>query len=163
MKPSPTVIRKHLRYVKSTGQLWWRLPKNGRRMNRPTGAIETNGYVCIGFDGKVYKAHILAWVIVKGRWPKKEMDHRDLNRANNKWKNLRLATHGQNQRNGRCYKNNTSGYKGVHFHPMTGRWTADINLNKKPIYLGIFDTPEEAAVVYNRAAKKYHGSFARTA
>jgi hypothetical protein len=133
-------------------------------MNCPAGSLcKTHGYVAIGFEGVIYKAHVLAWVIVKGRWPKKEMDHRNRKRADNRWKNLREATRGQNQRNKPCYKNNTSGMKGVHFHPMTGRWTADISLDKRPIYLGIFDTPKEAAAVYAQAARKYHREFARTA
>jgi HNH endonuclease/AP2 domain len=162
LRPTPTEIRKVLRYDRFTGLLWWRERASGRRLDRPAGTKNANGYIDIGYRGKVYKAHILAHVIVKGRWPKRELDHHNLIRNNNRWKNLRPATRGQNSQNRRCYKNNKTGIKGVHFHPLTGRFTADIQVNKKLMYLGIFDTPEEAAVVYNAANKKYHGKFART-
>jgi hypothetical protein len=32
--------------------------------------------------------------------------------------------------------------------------------NGKHIYLGYFATPEQAAKIYDKAAKKYHGEFA---
>lgn len=162
MRPMPKQVRKILRYDRITGLLWWRERASGRRMNRPAGSKSVNGYIDIGYNGKVYKAHILAYVIVKGRWPRKQIDHHDLVRSNNRWKNLRPASKGQNSQNRRCYKNNKSGVKGVHFHPLTGRFTADIQADKKPLYLGIFDAPEAASVAYNAAAKKYHGKFART-
>ncbi len=63
-------------------------------------------------------------------------------------------------------KNNTSGYKGVinvskHSRMKTRVWVASIKVNYKTIRLGYYETPEEAALAYNKAALKYHGVYAR--
>lgn len=88
------------------------------------------------------------------------IDHIDGNGLNNTRKNLRFATNKQNCSNSKISKNNTSGYKGVHFYTRTGRWQAFIHNDYKKIHLGYFDSPEDAARAYDRAAVRYHGEFA---
>jgi hypothetical protein len=133
-------------------------------MNRPLGCTYANGYIVVQFLQEFYGAHVLAWVIVKGRWPKREVDHRDTIKTNNKWKNLRSATRSQNRQNIAMYKSNKSGFKRVtRAKPGTNRWRAHIQINKKQYSLGTFDSPELAGAAYAKAAKKYFGEFARTA
>ena len=156
---SVKAVRKELRYDKLTGFLWWRKRASGRRMNRPAGSLN-HGYVRIRCGKNSYHAHALAWVIVKGRWPPSEIDHRDTVKNNNRWKNIRLATHSQNRQNIGAYKNNKSGSKRVVL--QDGRyWRADIQVDGKQRYLGIFDTKEQASAAYVMAAKKLHKQFAR--
>lgn len=75
---------------------------------------------------------------------------RQLDRVNNnkgyEISNCRWATVEEQALNKRVYTNNTSGYKGVSFHKGCGRWIAYINKNNKRIYLGYFDTLEEAVL-----------------
>lgn len=87
------------------------------------------------------------------------VDHIDNDPLNNVRSNLRLATNKDNVRNSRMRENNTSGYKGVFKHHK--RFRAQIKVDNKSIYLGVFDTPEEAHAAYCEAAVKYHGEFAR--
>jgi len=91
-------------------------------------------------------------------------DHEDLDKLNNQRNNLRRCTKRDNNRNRGLLRNNTSGYVGVYFMNDTPRakpWTTQIKVNYKSIYLGTFKNKIEAAKVYNQAAKKYFGEFAR--
>ena len=99
-----------------------------------------------------------------GEWPALEIDHINLDPADNRFCNLREATKAQNKRNTRKYCNNTSGTKGVfRMRYPNGRfkWRAQIGFNGNIKYLGSFDTIEEAAAVYTIAAKERFGEFAR--
>jgi hypothetical protein len=82
-----------------------------------------------------------------------EVDHEDRDGLNNQRYNLRVATHAQNGRNRRPHTNKTSGYKGVYWQKASGRWIVQIQL-------GSYDTAEEAARMYDEAARRYHGEFA---
>jgi HNH endonuclease len=87
------------------------------------------------------------------------VDHIDGNGLNNQRSNLRLATRRQNAHNRPKQANNQSGFKGISKHHR--RWKATIRANGKCIYLGLFKTAELAGAVYDQAALKFHGEFAR--
>lgn len=88
-----------------------------------------------------------------------DTDHIDGNGLNNQRDNLRVCTHAENRRNQGKQENNTSGYKGVVWDK--GKWRAEITVNRRKIRLGIFGDPEMAARAYDKAAKQYHGTFAK--
>lgn len=79
-----------------------------------------------------------------GEWPKGEVDHNNHESLDNRWDNLRDATHSQNQLNRKAnhkgYKNNASGINGVYRHSNGNRWVAEL----RGRYLGCFATKEEA-------------------
>ncbi len=89
----------------------------------------------------------------------KIVDHINRNPLDNRKKNLRLASRSQNNCNTSLYKNNTSGIKGVHFRKDNSKWTAYIQKKGNFIYLGQFDTKEEAIKARNEVTIKYHGRF----
>jgi hypothetical protein len=60
-------------------------------------------------------------------------------------------------------RNSKNKYKGVRFFPkiVSPRpWGAELYINKKRIWLGMFETEKEAAIAYNNGAKMYFGEYA---
>lgn len=90
------------------------------------------------------------------------VDHINCDPLDNRRENLRLATHAQNGKNKKLFKNNTSGYKGVYQEKKTGKWCSKIMADGKLHHLGTFATKEEAYAVYCDAAQKLHGEYANT-
>lgn len=119
-----------------------------------------SGYILIRLEGRLYRAHRLAWLYMTGEWPSEMIDHKDGDRANNRFINLRDARGGQNHHNGRMRKTNSSGYKGVSWSKGAEKWSAQIKVNWVKIHLGLFEDPYEAHKAYVSAAAKYHGEFA---
>ena len=118
-----------------------------------------NGYRNITVAGQRLYEHRVAWFYMTGDWPADMIDHKDLNRANNAWSNLREATNQNNMRNGSLRKDNKSGFKGVTWRPDQQRWRATIKFNGKQNHVGNFKTKEEAAAAYDAAALTYFGEF----
>jgi len=56
-------------------------------------------------------------------------------------------------------KDHSSQYLGVSFNNKTNKYTAQIGVKYKVIYLGSFDTEIKAAKVRDKATKKYLGKF----
>ena len=88
-------------------------------------------------------------------------DHVNGNGLDNRRANLREATQSQNSANRELSSSNTSGYKGVSWSRGTRKWVAQIGVNGRRIYLGLFADPAEGARAYNRAALEHFGEFAR--
>ncbi|CAN5951003.1 unnamed protein product [Sphagnum jensenii] len=96
-----------------------------------------------------------------------QADHRDRSKTlDNRKSNLRRSGYDQNGWNVEVKSNSTTGLKGVSPMPPSGssagKFRARIRVGGgKRIFLGIFDTPDEAKQAYDQAALKLHGEFAR--
>ncbi len=87
------------------------------------------------------------------------IDHINRNRLDCRKDNLRIATQQQNTMNRGMPKNNTSGYKGVHYSNTFHRYIAVIGLNNKSIYLGSSIDPVVCAQMYNCAVELLFGEY----
>lgn len=155
-------LKELLVYDHHTGSFFWRVTLTGHiQANREAGSWHHTGYRTIRIDNKNYQAHRLAWLYMTGKWPKGEIDHRDLNRGNNRFYNLRDVSKSINQHNGKAYKNNKKQLKGICWLKANKKWMAQIQKDKINHYLGLFDTPEDAHKAYCEAARKLYGSYAR--
>lgn len=154
-------LRELLDYNPATGIFRWRTPNRGRAKigQSVKGWNAGKGYLMVGLDFKRYYLHRLAWQYIHGESPT-ELDHINLDKHDNRISNLRKCNTSQN--GGNVYGRGKSGFKGVHFEKRTGRYYAAICKDYCQIYLGTFDTPEQAHAVYAVAAKNLFGQFART-
>ena len=91
--------------------------------------------------------------------PGEQVDHINGNKLDNRRSNLRICSHGENQMNSKLQKNNTTGFKGVRPHNVSGKFNARIGVGKKRKSLGYYNTAEEAHAAYCKAAKELHGEF----
>lgn len=117
------------------------------------------GYVGIRILGKNYFAHRVIWALHYGEWPKNQIDHINGVPSDNRIENLRDVENSINHRNIKLPSNNTSGRIGVCFNKRTGKWKAEITVNKKYIFIGMFTTFEEACAA-REAVEKEHGFLA---
>lgn len=167
MRPPVRQVRNWLHYDPITGWFLRKQPSGTKgKVGDLAGKVKADGYVHIGFAKHRERAHRLAFVIMMGRWPS-EMDHKNGNRSDNRWCNLRECTRQQN--NG----NRTVQRKYVHHDLPRGvirlrnrggsiSYNGRITVNNKQIHLGAYRTPDQAHAAYVEAAKRYFGEFART-
>lgn len=159
MSTSLTVerVRELLDYDLNTGIFTWRISISNRiRVGEIAGVLHHTGYIHIRIAGTPYPAHKLAWFHVHGEW--QLVDHKDRNKSNNVYDNLRVANKYQNASNKATYSNNGLGIKGI--RQRGSKFEARIQHKGYPLYLGTFDTLEEAIEARQEAAKEYFGEFA---
>jgi len=109
---------------------------------------------------KSVKLHRLIWEL-RGMSPVATLDHRNGDGLDCRFQNLRAATPQQQAGNVPVSKNCKCGLKGVRWQPGSNRWTAQIGMNRRSVYLGSFKTKEDAGRAYDRAALAHFGEFAR--
>ena len=113
--------------------------------------LEKNGYAVRKPNIKIYMHRLI------NKTPDGfKTDHINRCRLDNRKNNLRSVTDSVSAINTSLYKNNITGYKGVHFDKSRGNWMVYINKLKKRYYLGRYLNFNEALSVRKTAEVKYH-------
>lgn len=150
-----------LSYNPETGILVWRQTLSPRALaGSVAGSKTADGYITLGLDGKVLKAHRVAWALHYGEVPTSIVDHENRIKDDNKIINLRLASTMTNAYNQGLASNNKTGVKGVSFCNTKEMYRACCSVGTKRKTLGYFNTVEAAAQVLSEFRAKHHKEFA---
>lgn len=162
--PGPEVqawLRETYSYDPETGVV----SKNGA----PVGAhVEGNGYLrfrikCARLGvNTLASVHRVAWFFISGVFSAADVDHVNMDRRDNRARNLRSASRSQNMANTKKRSTAASSrYKGVSWRARHERWCAEVRVQGECLYLGEYRTEHEAAQAYDAAARVHFGEFAR--
>lgn len=151
------VLKSWLSYNEYTGEFTW-LKSNNRRIKIGSRAGSLCGeYRRIMINRVSYLEHQLAWYFMKGVWPSLDIDHRNTIKIDNRWENLREVSKCINQQNIlKATKASTTGYLGVIYDKRRRKYIAQLGIKGKTIYLGAYETAQEASIAYLDAKNIYH-------
>lgn len=167
-KPRPRRVRKPLsaerlrevlHYEPTTGVFTWIGPAHPRR--RPgdiigaTGKGSGRGHRVVQIDYSPYYVHRLAWLYMTGEWPPDEVDHINNDPTDNRWVNLRAATHEENIFNTWRGPPSKAGVR-----QRRERWCVIVQAFGGA-WRGSFDTKDEAIAARRKVVAKLHGAFAK--
>ena len=142
------VLREAFDYDPLGGHLIWRRKK---RRGRIAGHLTSEGYIAVGLRCKGVHhqllAHRVIWAIITGKWPEAIVDHRNGVESDNRQDNLRAANYSESSHNTAL-----SEFAGT--SAVGRKWQARICLNRKYVYLGLFDSREQAHAAYLEARAK---------
>lgn len=153
-------LKQLLHYQPETGVFTWIVSRRGVSAGSVAGNKHQIGYIQIGVDGKLYRAHRLAFMYMTGAFPSNLVDHANGVRDDNRFDNLREATLSENRCNAVMGTANTSGCKGVYWLKRDSVWAAKIRYDNKAFYLGRYDSFEEAAEAVRLKRSELHKEFA---
>lgn len=85
------------------------------------------------------------------------IDHIDRNKLNCTRNNLRIADKCINSLNRDLQSNSTTGYKGISYDKSRNKYRAYVKKNNKQIWLGYYQTLEEAVLARKNGFKKLYG------
>jgi hypothetical protein len=160
--PSQERLKELLSYNPQTGKLYWKPRKQPGFVNRLAGkealAVPYRGYLHGRVDGEMLMAHRVIFKLAYNQEPE-QIDHINHIRSDNRLANLREADTSINKQNSGKYRNNTSGAVGVVWDKVLKKWKAQIwtggRKEGKMIYIGLFDTVEDAAIARKVADKRF--------
>jgi len=153
--PPLKLLKSLFDYDLMTGELRWKINRRGTaKAGDIAGTISVFGYRIVMILDHPYRAVRVIWKLVTGCDPKtKEVDHKNGNRSDDRWMNLRLAERWQQTVN--ASGKNQTGHRGV-VQRANGKFVACIRFDGKSIRLGTFDNVEQASRAYRSASKQFH-------
>lgn len=153
-------LSKHFVYNPNSGKIYYSTELKARYNIRPgkeAGCVYSGGYWMVTYNKKRIKRSRLAFLLMTGDWPNKDVDHIDRNRLNDSWENLREAS---NSLNGFNRTFDSLKHRGIRYRPEQSKknpWVVHIRKDGKLIHVGQYSTLEQAKVIRRDAELKFHG------
>jgi hypothetical protein len=165
-KPIPPDIGKYFRIDSSapSGLRWFdtsHCRNQAVKPEDPAGYWDTSTHVpyyCVIFKRSKYKVHRIIWFLHTREDPKNfTIDHIDRNTKNNSITNLRKVTYKHNADNRGVW--GSIEYRGVSSNSSPDEYVANFKNNNATEYLGIYTTPEDAALAWDHRALQSQNSY----
>jgi len=158
--PTQAELKELFYYDPETGVFIHLQTRGKGKKGQPVGKVNFTGYVEMRVLNKLFGAHRLAVLYMTGELPVPPftVDHINGDRADNRLSNLRVADYRQQSWNSPPHHHNKSGLKGAWPCKQTGRWVSMLQDGSRRIWLGRFDTAEEAHAAWIKAAAELRGA-----
>lgn len=139
----------HELFYYKDGKLFNRVNRGCSKEGTEAGYNVSRGYRQVGINGRRYSVHRIIYILHHGHIPNKlVIDHIDRDPTNNHIDNLRAVTIKENRYN--------SNARGCWYDKPSKKWRACIDVAEKRIYLGYYESEQEAHQAYLDAKKVYH-------
>lgn len=152
-------VAKLFTYDRETGVLYWKARTRYTIRHKYVAGTSKGkgGYRQVRIKGKAYHVHRIIMMLCFGHIPENaEIDHINHVRDDNRLVNLRFVTRGENLKNQSVSSNNPTGITGVCFNKFRNKFMARIGVNRQALYLGCYNTLEEAAAARAEANLKFN-------
>lgn len=140
------------------GLLINRKSRGRAKKGKEAGYNNSEGYRVVRIDYEDYYTHRILWLLKHGTWPD-QVDHVNGIKGDNRIENLREASNSDNSCNKPAPNTNTSGFKGVSFHPHSGLWFAYACKDKVRVSAGYHKTAEAAGEAAKKLRESLHKQF----
>ena len=162
MEITPEIVRELLDYDPETGIFTWKPRErhwfkshrgykawHGRYAGKRAGSLFTEHRYKyqtrrLKIAGVPMLEHRAVWMWMTGEPAPEEIDHRNRDATDNRWRNLRASTHAENMLNMSRYKTNKTGYVGVFWYAKLNKWSASGHAGGKQHHLGYFEDYQDA-------------------
>jgi hypothetical protein len=155
MQVTYELVRKVFDYNPATGELSFK-PSHGRKARV---RVSSGGYLRISWLGTQFLVHRVIWLWMTGSFPPSgfEVDHKDEDKANNRWNNLQLLTClDNNQKKIQANSNNPLGIRGI--SQDGDKFRVRLFRDGKRVYSQTFDSFEEAVKARKAALEHFSKS-----
>ena len=149
-------IKTILSYDENTGIFTWLVDRNRFKCKgKEAGCVNPRGYNIIVINGRGYRAHQLAMLFKTNIFSSNGIDHINGNKSDNRASNLRFCNQKDNSKNRLLSKSNSTGFNGVYFNKQKKKFTAQIRVDNRLVYLGAFNEKEDAIAARKKANIEY--------
>jgi hypothetical protein len=171
--PTWEYLNECFEYNADTGKLIWKTRPlhhfknehgwkvwNIKFAGKHAGGLNKSGqYLYTKMDFNRYSNHRIIWKLLKNEEPPSIIDHIDGNSLDNRIENLRSASKAENNRNRVNPNKNKTGFIGVSYRKRSNSFEANISYNGKKIFLGHYQTADEANLAYQAKSLEIFGEF----